>query len=163
GRCERRRFGGGRDQRHGHRAELGHRRGRLKRHERRRHPGWHLQCQREGLADRPGDRRWADSRERQRHHPGPFDHRRGRLLAQHGLLTGDTVTYSANGNTPLGGLTDGRTYGVIYVTDQSLELGAAFSIPTTPPAPGTPPTVDIDRDTIHFKGAHNLRENDAVI
>src|SRR5262249_32023637 len=77
------------------------------------------------------------------------------LGANHGLLTGDTVTYTANGNPALGGLTDGRQYGVIYISDQKLELGAAFTASST--------SVDLARDSIRFAGAHNLVEGDAVV
>ena len=76
------------------------------------------------------------------------------LGARHGLLTGDTVTYQA-GAAALNGLTDGRQYGVIYVTDNALQLGAAFTATTN--------SVNLERDEIHFTGAHNLQSGDRVI
>ena len=90
------------------------------------------------------------------------------LGARHGLLTGDTVTYQA-GSSALGGVTDGRQYGVIFVTDNTLQLGAAFDtdpvLDTSTPDPVDllPNPVDLARDTIRFAGAHNLQTDDRVI
>ncbi|HMC69113.1 MAG TPA: hypothetical protein VKJ07_08170, partial [Mycobacteriales bacterium] len=74
---------------------------------------------------------------------------------QHGLLTGDTVVYSANNNTGIGGLIDGRRYSVIYASATELALGAAFKAGTT--------TVDVARDSISFANGHNLATGDRVV
>ena len=79
------------------------------------------------------------------------------LGANTGLLTGDTVTYNAQGGAALGGVVDGRTYGVIFVTDQSLQLGATFN------TGGSSTAVDVNRDTISFASADNLQDGDSVI
>ncbi|HUI48361.1 MAG TPA: hypothetical protein VL119_06675, partial [Acidimicrobiia bacterium] len=79
------------------------------------------------------------------------------LGAATGLLTGDTITYHAEGNTPIGGLVDGRRYGVIFVTANALELGATFT------TGGSSTAVDVTRDTIHFASDPGLQEGDSVI
>ena len=90
------------------------------------------------------------------------------LGAKHGLLTGDTVTYQA-GTAAVGGLTDGREYGVVFVTDNALQLGSAFNtdpvLDTSTPAADDvlPNPVDLARDTIRFAGAHNLQSGDRVV
>src|SRR5207237_2470859 len=61
---------------------------------------------------------------------------------QHGLLTGDTVVYSATNTTGIGGLIDGRRYSVIYASATELALGAAFN--------AGPTTVDVARDATSF-------------
>ena len=44
-----------------------------------------------------------------------------------GLNTGDTVTYSADGGTPIGGLTDGHPYFVIVVDATHIELADSYN------------------------------------
>ena len=75
------------------------------------------------------------------------------LGLKHGLLTGDTVTYSAQDGTVIGGLVEGRTYGVIKATDSALQLGTAFQSAA----------VDTVTDTLRFTAAHNLADGDRVI
>src|SRR5207248_1425034 len=79
------------------------------------------------------------------------------LGARHGLFTGDTVTYSNGGNASIGGLSNGRTYGVVYASDTTLKLGAAFT-PTTTFSP-----VSVANDTITFASPHHLLDGDRVI
>jgi hypothetical protein len=43
------------------------------------------------------------------------------------LATGDTITYSANGNQTIGGLTDGGTYFVIVTDSTHIELAASYN------------------------------------
>jgi hypothetical protein len=81
--------------------------------------------------------------------------------AAHGLLTGDTVSYNRNGAaTAVGGLVDGRNYGVIVANDTTLRLGATFG---SFGSDGTTPRIDLARDTITFAGAHNLQDGDRVV
>ena len=49
------------------------------------------------------------------------------LGADHGLVTGDTVVYSAGGGTSMGGLEDGRTYFLIVDENQPTRLQLATS------------------------------------
>ncbi len=70
------------------------------------------------------------------------------------LWTGDQVVYHAKGGTPIGGLTDGRTYSV--VTDNQLSqfrLGQMFA--------GA--QVDADTSTIHFAGPSGFVTGDRVV
>ncbi len=94
------------------------------------------------------------------------------LTAPHGLTTNDTVVYSAPALAPddpnkdaveagtmenpnsIGGLHDGRTYGVINVDDTTLKLGIEFN------AAGV---VDTGKAAIHFATEHNLETGDVVI
>ena len=72
----------------------------------------------------------------------------------HGLLTGETVTYDASEGTVIGGLEDGRTYGVITTADDSeLQLGATFQTAG----------VDTLSDVLTFNAPHNLVTGDRVI
>ncbi|MCO6457026.1 MAG: hypothetical protein J5I93_17150, partial [Pirellulaceae bacterium] len=79
------------------------------------------------------------------------------LAARHALLSGDTVTYLANGNTVVGGLTDNRQYGVIVTGDTTLQFGATFI------TGGMNSQVDLASDEIRFPFAHNLASGDRVI
>ncbi|MEO6494544.1 MAG: hypothetical protein ABIP99_17070 [Ilumatobacteraceae bacterium] len=85
----------------------------------------------------------------------------------HGINTGNTVTYSApastnpgvqNGTLPnpnaIGGLGDGRTYGVIKVDDNTLRLGVQFN--------GTS-AVAVATATLYFPGGHNFVTGDRVV
>ncbi|MDB5862130.1 MAG: repeat-containing protein, partial [Ramlibacter sp.] len=83
-----------------------------------------------------------------------------RFANNHGLLTGDTVVYDRAGNTAVGGLTTGRTYGVIVSNATTLQLGGTFS---SFAGNGTTPRIDLDRDTITFAGVHNLQDGDRVL
>jgi len=82
-------------------------------------------------------------------------------FANHGLNTGDAVTYDLNGqaaietdtSTSNNTLIAGRDYSVIRVDDNTLALGDAFNTSD----------VDTDRNVIVFDGAHNFRTGDAVI
>ncbi len=75
------------------------------------------------------------------------------FTADHGLGTGQIVTYVANASS-VGGLVDGRKYVVIVPagSTKSLQLGAVFD--------GA--TIDPLTDEITFKGAHNLQTGDSV-
>src|SRR6266540_2244552 len=72
----------------------------------------------------------------------------------HGLSTGDAVAYDARGLTPIGGLTDGRQYGVVVPAGNTVtvQLGAAF----------TGLAVNPDTDTITFGTPHHLLTGDPV-
>ena len=85
----------------------------------------------------------------------------------HGINTGSTVTYSApasddadvqDGTIPnpnaIGGLGDGRTYGVIKVDDNTLRLGVQFS--------GTS-SVAVATASLFFPGGHNFVTGDRVV
>ena len=71
-----------------------------------------------------------------------------------GLQTGDIVTYSQNGNPPIGGLTDGRVYPVVALNANTVELGPAFD--------GFK-DVNMANDTIDFPGPDYLQTGDVVI
>jgi len=76
----------------------------------------------------------------------------------HGLQTGNGVTYQTLNNLPaVGGLVDGRSYGVIVLTDTSLQLGDSFvaQAQASPSSMG----VDLDDNTITFSGPHQLVGN----
>ncbi len=75
----------------------------------------------------------------------------------HGLQTGNSVTYDDRMQTPIGGLTSGRLYDVITVDATTLELGSTFFAQV--PAAGSPAGVDVDDDTITFAGPHDLEGN----
>ncbi|MBI5616868.1 MAG: right-handed parallel beta-helix repeat-containing protein, partial [Gammaproteobacteria bacterium] len=66
--------------------------------------------------------------------------------AAHGLQTGDRVVYNANGNAPIGGITNGQSYGVIVTGDQTIKLGNPF----------LSQNVDDALDTITFDTPHGL-------
>jgi len=72
----------------------------------------------------------------------------------HGVQTGASVTYDAQGNAVIGGLGDQRTYGVIVTGDKSLQLGGTFQAQT--PVPNNPAGVNLLDDTIIFAAPHNL-------
>ena len=85
------------------------------------------------------------------------------LGAAHGLETGDTIVYSTGGgtNVAIGGLVNGRTYGVIVPVDGSgnplpnaLQLGVTFNAATG---------VNLVTDTISFAVPHNLQNGDRVV
>ena len=71
----------------------------------------------------------------------------------HGLETGETVVYRANGQTPIGGLTDGANYQVIRVSDRTIQLGTFF----------TADQVDNDSGEIRFDNPHNLESGAGVV
>jgi hypothetical protein len=101
------------------------------------------------------------------------------IFAGHGLVTGDRVTYSANGNTAIGLVGGGsltqcdlvnedgacREYGAIVVDKNTIRLGQLFSDAAVdtgglfPSASG----VDAARDVIRFAAAHNLVSGDPVV
>ncbi len=85
----------------------------------------------------------------------------------HGINTGNTVTYSApasddpdvqNGTVAnpnaIGGLGDGRTYGVIKVDNNTLRLGVQFDAATA---------VAVPTATLYFPGGHNFVTGDRVV
>ena len=90
---------------------------------------------------------------------------------QHGLATGDTVVYHNNGGSvsTFGGgtLQDGRTYGVIAPTSDTLNLGAQFKSSNISDAVGLllkpgDAGVDPTRDMIRFASPHNFANGDPV-
>ena len=96
------------------------------------------------------------------------------FTAQHGLSSGQLVTYENGGNTSIGGLTDGRRYAVLVPIDDgpggidprfSLQLGATFDASTdlNPDPLVVDPTVNVATDEIRFPGAHNLVTGDRVL
>ena len=87
------------------------------------------------------------------------------LGAPTGLQTGDTVIYNAGtGNVVIGGLVNGRTYGVIVPVDSTgtalpndLQLGVTFN------ASQAAAQVNLVDDTITFPVDHHLQTGDRVI
>ena len=82
----------------------------------------------------------------------------------HGLTTGDYVSYHAGGGL-IGGLGDGRVYGVIVVDGNTLRLGATFSgiaIDADSIAGGIT-GIDSNRAMVRFAAPHHLQTGDAVI
>ncbi len=77
------------------------------------------------------------------------------LNGEHGLVTGDTVTYNtgADANAAVGGLVEGRNYQVIVQSDTAVKLGAVFSSTT----------VDAIKDEIHFDTEHGFSDGQRVI
>jgi LPXTG-motif cell wall-anchored protein len=84
------------------------------------------------------------------------------LTAPHSFTTGSTVTYDAQGGTAVGGLTDGLTYNVIVLGDDTVQLGSLFD--------GA--QIDTSTNTIAFGAMidgsfvplnHNLHEGDVVV
>jgi len=75
------------------------------------------------------------------------------LIGNHGLLDGSAVTYYAQGNTPVGGLTDSREYKVVRVDENAVMLGSAFDAAT----------VDGARDLIVFAGGHAFQTGDRIV
>jgi hypothetical protein len=47
------------------------------------------------------------------------------IYQQHPFETGDQVIYSTEGNTPIGGLINGRTYYIIKMTDSQFKLASS--------------------------------------
>ncbi len=70
-----------------------------------------------------------------------------------GLQTGDTVTFSQNGNAPIGGLTDGRDCPVIAVNPTTVQLGVTFN----------DTDVNTTNDTINFPTPVGLQTGDMVV
>ncbi|MBI1398269.1 MAG: LEPR-XLL domain-containing protein, partial [Betaproteobacteria bacterium] len=70
-----------------------------------------------------------------------------------GLVTGDRITYLANGGTAIGGLEDQRSYGVIVTGDRTVKLGAPFQ--------GS--NVDSLQDVIRFDAPHGLRDGERLV
>jgi hypothetical protein len=97
---------------------------------------------------------------------------------QHGLQTGDAVVYDPNGQASIkvagqegtlsdGTATNGRDYGVIRVTDNTIKLGGAFNggaVDAGGPfaLPAGTSGVDVLRDVIVFGGPHHFVTGDAV-
>ncbi len=85
----------------------------------------------------------------------------------HGLVTGDVVTYSANGSTPIGtpgGPLRNGEFGVIDVDSNVLMLGATFTgAPANTGAVFNPQNgVDPNRAVIRFASPDNFQTGDAV-
>ena len=70
-----------------------------------------------------------------------------------GLSDGDRVTYYANGHTPIGGLTDQQSYGVIVINPTTIELGEAFA----------PSAVNSQLSTITLSSLDGLQSGDPVV
>ncbi|MFM6155609.1 MAG: beta strand repeat-containing protein [Sphaerospermopsis kisseleviana] len=71
----------------------------------------------------------------------------------HGLQTGNQVTYSNGGGSDIGGISNDTTYNVIAVDSKTVKLGSEFE----------GGSVDIGRNTIKFSQNHNLSNGDKVI
>jgi len=71
---------------------------------------------------------------------------------EHGLSTGDRVTYLAGGAGAIEGLTDQSSYSVITVNPTAVRLGATFAAAN----------VDPTSDTIRFSNVHNLANGQRV-
>ncbi|HTZ04687.1 MAG TPA: HYR domain-containing protein [Gaiellaceae bacterium] len=75
------------------------------------------------------------------------------FTSAHNLSTGASVTYNANGETPVGGLQDGRPYDVIVTSPTQIQLGDTFS--------GV--TVDQTNDVLSWgTGTHTFKDGDFV-
>ena len=98
--------------------------------------------------------------------------------AAHGIDTGSIVTYSApatgnplvdNGTIPnplaIGGLGDGRTYGVISVDGTTLRLGEQFDAanPNDPDIPYDGQLIQLDTGSLYFANGHNFLTGDRVV
>src|SRR5262249_42044127 len=71
-------------------------------------------------------------------------------FGNHGLTDGDTVLYvNKNGGAAIGGLTDGREYGVLRVDKDKIQLGNRFDGAVN---------VDSARDTITFGSPHGFQD-----
>ncbi|MGU3646985.1 hypothetical protein ACLBXX_18660 [Microbacterium sp. C23T] len=92
----------------------------------------------------------------------------------HGVQTGANVSYSApatgipqidNGTLPnpnaIGGLGDGRTYGVIKVDDTTIRLGEELDF--NDPDTGADVSVEVATGSIFFPQGHNFRTGDKVV
>jgi hypothetical protein len=80
----------------------------------------------------------------------------------HGLITGDQVKFEGS----IGGLTNGHTYGVIVVDQNTLRFGATFNATTTVDADslaGSITGLDLNRAMVRFAAPHNLITGDALI
>ncbi|NBP88258.1 MAG: hypothetical protein EBU59_07080, partial [Planctomycetia bacterium] len=98
----------------------------------------------------------------------------------HGLRTGDTIGYDAEGNTAIGGVETGRTYGVIVdkafdaqnneILPTKLQLGISFGSTITSRSKDSDgkivetstEAVRVDEDTIRFATPHNFLDGDRV-
>ncbi len=69
------------------------------------------------------------------------------------LQTGDQVVYNTNGGTPIGGLTDGRTYSVLLANPEQITLGQQFSAAQ----------VDAATSTIQFGKPDGFMTGDKVV
>ncbi|MFN5466550.1 MAG: hypothetical protein ACK5AM_00370, partial [Pirellulaceae bacterium] len=86
-----------------------------------------------------------------------------RFNGNHGLVSGDTVTYNTEGQVPIGGMTNGRLYGVLNVAGSSDTLRLGVIVRSNNIDPAQTPLIDLDRDTIRFSGTHSLQDGDRVI
>jgi hypothetical protein len=102
------------------------------------------------------------------------------FASNHQLRTGQPVVYRRGlGNAPIGGLTEGRVYYVIKVSDTAIQL-ASESSPGTPitlasPSQGAPdhlaswttasfnPQASVRDNQIHFGTSHNLATGESVV
>jgi hypothetical protein len=90
-------------------------------------------------------------------------------FTQHGLATGDRVTYGPNGNPAIatadgGTLQAGREYSVIFTGDDTLQLGAIFSASGADTGDALDPENGVDalRDRVRFSVPHGFETGDAV-
>ncbi|WP_345762181.1 beta strand repeat-containing protein [Diaminobutyricibacter sp. McL0608] len=84
------------------------------------------------------------------------------LTAQHSFTTGGTVTYTTNGGTAVGGLTNNAQYNVIVVNPNAVQLGSIFDGAHIDPATDTIQFgTQVGSDFIPL--SHNLHEGDFVI
>ncbi|MFO0068457.1 MAG: beta strand repeat-containing protein, partial [Pirellulaceae bacterium] len=86
-----------------------------------------------------------------------------RFNGNHGLVSGDTVTYNTEGQVAIGGMTNGRLYGVLNVAGSSDTLRLGVIVRSNNIDPAQTPLIDLDRDTIRFSGTHSLQDGDRVI
>ncbi len=94
-------------------------------------------------------------------------------LLNHGLETGDAITYSVGQDLEVGGLQDGTTYYAEVIDPDTIKLRTTMAGPTTvilTSAPSTPvqhtfekqaPTVDTAENSI-FLSNHGLKTGDAI-
>ena len=69
------------------------------------------------------------------------------IITDHGLQSGDPIEYNPNGNTAIGGLTDGQVYFAKYIDDDTFEVYSTYDL-----APGF--IVDF---TTNSGGTHQFR------
>ena len=81
----------------------------------------------------------------------------------HGYQTGDRVVYDNDGNGSIGGLVNGATYFVRYITNSTIKLAASLADATASASIFDPDTaLDAATDQITFAAAHNFATGEAV-
>ena len=80
----------------------------------------------------------------------------------HNFQTGDQITYSAEGGTAIGGLTDGQSYNVSSVSGNSIQFTGVDIIARKTGQFNAESNVDLASNIITVDGGHSLSEGDQV-